>query len=170
MRILGIAGWSGAGKTTLLAKLIPELIGRGIRVSTLKHAHHGFDVDTPGKDSYVHRNAGATEVMVASAKRWALMHELRDAAEPSVADLITHMTPVDLLLIEGFKNEPHDKVEIFRATNDKPLLSAADPTYVAILSDGPVPDTKLPVIDLNDVGGIADFVLAHCQLIPMKVS
>lgn len=170
MRILGIAGWSGAGKTTLLAKLIPELTGRGIRVSTLKHAHHGFDVDTPGKDSYVHRDAGATEVMVASAKRWALMHELRDAPEPSVADLINHMTPVDLLLIEGFKNEPHDKVEIFRAAHDKPLLSAADPTYVAILSDGPVPDTKLPVIDLNDVGGIANFILAHCQLIPMKVS
>lgn len=169
MRILGIAGWSGAGKTTLLAKLIPELTARGIQVSTLKHAHHGFDVDTPGKDSYVHRAAGATEVMVASAKRWALMHELRDAPEPSVADLIGHMTPVDLLLIEGFKNEPHDKVEIYRAANGKPLLSATDPTYVAILSDGPVPDTKLPVIDLNDTGAIADFVLAHCRLLPASV-
>lgn len=170
MRILGIAGWSGAGKTTLLAKLIPALTAHGIRVSTLKHAHHGFDVDTPGKDSYVHRAAGAAEVMVASAKRWALMHELRDAPESSVADLISHMTPVDLLLIEGFKNEPHDKVEIFRAANGKALLSAADPTYVAILSDGPVPDTKLPVIDLNDTAAIANFILAHCQLIPMKVS
>lgn len=170
MRILGIAGWSGAGKTTLLAKLIPELTARGIRVSTLKHAHHGFDVDTPGKDSYIHRAAGASEVMVASGKRWALMHELRDAPEASVADLIGHMTPVDLLLIEGFKNEPHDKVEIFRTANGKPLLSATDPTYVAILSDGPVPDTKLPVIDLNDTAAIASFILTHCRLIAVNAS
>ena len=164
MRILGIAGWSGAGKTTLLAKLIPELTRRGIRVSTMKHAHHAFDVDTPGKDSYVHREAGATEVMVSSHKRWALMHELRDDAEPDAAELIRHMTPVDLLLIEGFKNEPHDKLEIYRAANGKPRLSAEDPTYVAILSDGPVADAKLPVIDLNDTMAIANFILAHCQL------
>ncbi|MDY0870800.1 molybdopterin-guanine dinucleotide biosynthesis protein B [Dongia rigui] len=164
MRILGIAGWSGAGKTTLLAKLIPELTKRGIRVSTMKHAHHAFDVDTPGKDSYVHREAGATEVMVASGKRWALMHELRDAAEPDATELIQHMTPVDLLLIEGFKNEPHDKLEIYRAENGKPLLSADDPTYIAILSDHPVPAAKLPVIDLNDVPAIAAFVLEHCRL------
>lgn len=164
MRILGIAGWSGAGKTTLLAKLIPELTRRGIRVSTMKHAHHAFDVDTPGKDSYVHREAGATEVMVSSHKRWALMHELRDDAEPDAAELIRHMTPVDLLLIEGFKNEPHDKLEIYRAANGKPRLSADDPTYVAILSDGPVAEAKLPVIDLNDTTAIADFILAHCQL------
>jgi molybdopterin-guanine dinucleotide biosynthesis protein B len=164
MRILGIAGWSGAGKTTLLAKLIPELTRRGIRVSTMKHAHHAFDVDTPGKDSYVHREAGATEVMVSSHKRWALMHELRDNAEPDAAELIRHMTPVDLLLIEGFKNEPHDKLEIYRAANGKPLLSAEDPTYVAILSDGPVADAKLAVIDLNDTVAIADFIMAHCQL------
>jgi len=166
MRILGIAGWSGAGKTTLLAKLIPELTKRGVRVSTMKHAHHAFDVDTPGKDSYVHREAGATEVMVSSGKRWALMHELRDNAEPDAAELIRHMTPVDLLLIEGFKNEPHDKLEIYRAENGKPLLSADDPTYVAILSDGPVAGAKLPLIDLNDIPAIADFVLAHCRLDP----
>lgn len=170
MRILGIAGWSGAGKTTLLAKLIPELTARGIRLSTLKHAHHGFDVDTPGKDSYVHRAAGATEVMVTSGKRWALMHELRDEAEPDVADLLRHMTPVDLLLIEGFKRQPHDKVEIFRGANGKPLLSASDPTYVAILSDAPLPDAHLPVIDLNDIGAIADFILAHCRLAPPRMA
>lgn len=164
MRILGIAGWSGAGKTTLLAKLIPELTRRGIRVSTMKHAHHAFDVDTPGKDSYVHREAGATEVMVSSGKRWALMHELRGDAQPDAGALIKHMTPVDLLLIEGFKNEPHDKLEIHRAENGKPLLSTDDPTYVAILSDGPVPGAKMPVIDLNDIPAIADFVMAHCQL------
>ncbi len=168
MRILGIAGWSGAGKTTLLAKLIPELTGRGIRLSTLKHAHHGFDVDTPGKDSYVHRAAGATEVMVTSGKRWALMHELRDEAEPDVADLLRHMTPVDLLLIEGFKRQPHDKVEIYRSANGKPLLSETDPTYVAILSDEPLPGAHLPVIDLNDIAAIADFILAHCRLSPPR--
>ncbi len=166
MRILGIAGWSGAGKTTLLAKLIPELTARGLRISTMKHAHHVFDVDTPGKDSYVHREAGATEVMVSSGKRWALMHELRDTPEPDVAELIRHMSPVDLLLIEGFKQEPHDKLEIYRSANGKPLLSATDPTYVAVLSDGPVAETKLPVIDLNDITAIADFVLAHCRLGP----
>lgn len=164
MKILGFAGWSGAGKTTLLAKLIPALLARGIRVSTLKHAHHGFDVDTPGKDSHVHRTAGATEVMVASGKRWALMHELRDDAEPDAASLIRHMTPVDLLLIEGFKSEPHDKIEIHRIANGKPLLSAQDPTYVAIASDGPVPDTQLPVLDINDVAAVAAFVVAHCRL------
>lgn len=164
MKILGVAGWSGAGKTTLLARLIPVLTARGFRVSTMKHAHHAFDVDTPGKDSYVHRAAGATEVMVASGRRWALMHELRDDPEPDAADLIRHMSPVDLLLIEGFKNEPHDKVEIYRESNGKPLLSAGDPTYVAILSDGPVAATQLPVIDLNDIAAIADFVIAHCGL------
>ena len=141
MQILGFAGWSGAGKTTVLAKLIPALTAKGLRVSTMKHAHHAFDVDTPGKDSYVHRAAGATEVMVSSGNRWALMHELRGDDEPDAAMLIGHMTPVDLLLIEGFKNEPHDKIEIYREANGKPLLSAADPTFVAICSDGPVPTT-----------------------------
>lgn len=166
MQILGFAGWSGAGKTTVLAKLIPALTAKGLRVSTMKHAHHAFDVDTPGKDSYVHRAAGATEVMVSSGNRWALMHELRGGDEPDAATLIGHMTPVDLLLIEGFKNEPHDKIEIYREANGKPLLSAGDPTFVAICSDGPVPTTSLPVIDLNDTTAIADFVIAHCRLEP----
>ena len=164
MKILGLGGWSGSGKTTLLAKLIPELVRRGITVSTMKHAHHGFDLDQPGKDSHVHRAAGATEVLISSEKRWALMHELREAAEPNAAELIRHMSPVDLLLIEGFKREPHDKLEIHRAENGKPMLSTDDPTYVAILSDGPVNGTKLPVLDLNDIPAIADFILAHCGL------
>lgn len=164
MKILGLGGWSGAGKTTLLARLIPELIRRGISVSTMKHAHHGFDVDQPGKDSYVHRQAGATEVLVASEKRWALMHESRQGSEPSAAELAKHMSPVDLLLVEGFKREPHDKLEIHRAENGKPLLSAGDATYVAIVSDAPVGDTNLPVIDLNDVSAIADFIVRHCGL------
>jgi molybdopterin-guanine dinucleotide biosynthesis protein B len=164
MKILGLAGWSGAGKTTLLAKLIPELTRRGITVSTLKHAHHAFDVDQPGKDSYIHREAGATEVMVASANRWALMHEHRGVAEPSSAALIRHMSPVDLLLIEGFKREQHDKLEIYREANGKPLIATEDPLVVAILADGPVPGARVPVIDLNDIAAIADFALRHCGL------
>jgi molybdopterin-guanine dinucleotide biosynthesis protein B len=162
MKILGMTGWSGAGKTTLLTKLIPELVRRGISVSTMKHAHHGFDVDTPGKDSYEHREAGATEVLVSSAKRWALMHEIRGAAEPAAAELIQHMTPVDLILIEGFKREAHDKVEIYRESNGKPLLSTGDPSFVAVFSDQAVPQTSLPVIDLNDTAAIADFIMRHC--------
>ena len=164
MKILGLGGWSGAGKTTLLGKLIPDLIRRGIAVSTMKHAHHAFDVDQPGKDSYVHRKAGATEVLIASQKRWALMHELREASEPSAAELAKRMSPVDLLLVEGFKREPHDKLEIYRAENAKPLLSTGDPTYVAILSDMTVSNTSLPVIDLNDIPAIADFIVKHCGL------
>src|SRR5246127_5740270 len=114
MRVIGLAGWSGAGKTTLLRKLIPELSGRGLLVSTLKHAHHSFDVDQPGKDSWQHRQAGAREVMVASGRRWALMHELRGAAEPSLDELLARMTPVDLLLVEGFKHHDHPKIEVYR--------------------------------------------------------
>jgi molybdopterin-guanine dinucleotide biosynthesis protein B len=161
MKILGLTGWSGAGKTTLIVKLVPELVGRGLKVSTIKHAHHAFDVDKPGKDSYRHREAGATEVLVASAHRWALMHELRDEEEPSAADLMRHMTPVDLLLIEGFKREPHDKLEIFRRGLGKPLLSADDPSFIAVLSDGAVPEIALPVIDLNDTCAIADFIIGR---------
>jgi molybdopterin-guanine dinucleotide biosynthesis adapter protein len=164
MKILGLGGWSGAGKTTLLSKLIPELIRRGVSVSTMKHAHHGFDVDQPGKDSYVHRQAGATDVLIASEKRWALMHELRQSSELSAADLAKHMSPVDLLLVEGFKREPHDKLEIYRAENGKPLLSTGDATYVAILSNTALGDTSLPVIDLNDIAAIADFIVKHCAL------
>src|SRR4051812_29472338 len=163
MKIFGIAGWSGSGKTSLMVRLLPELTRMGLRVSTMKHAHHAFDVDQPGKDSYVHREAGATEVLVASAHRWALMHEHRGAPEPDSAELIRHMSEVDLLLIEGFKRETHDKLEIYRAANGKPLLASEDPHVVAILADGPVPQrelsTKLPVIDLNDIGAIADFIL-----------
>ncbi|MDQ7251320.1 molybdopterin-guanine dinucleotide biosynthesis protein B [Dongia sedimenti] len=166
MKVLGLAGWSGAGKTTLLAKLIPELIRRGISVSTMKHAHHAFDVDTPGKDSYVHREAGATEVLVASGQRWALMHEHRGSPEPDSKALMRHMSEVDLLLVEGFKREDHDKLEIYREANGKPLLAAEDSHIVAILVDGPAPDSqiarRLPLIDLNDIGAIADFVMRHC--------
>jgi molybdopterin-guanine dinucleotide biosynthesis protein B len=164
MKLIGLSGWSGSGKTTLLVQLIPELTARGLAVSTIKHAHHGFDVDQPGKDSYAHRTAGAHEVMVASAQRWALMHEHRGAPEPTLSDLVQHMNPVDLLLVEGFKNDPHDKIEVFRRAVGKPLQCGGDPHIVAVVSDGPVPETGLPVIGLDDVSAIADFVLGHCGL------
>jgi molybdopterin-guanine dinucleotide biosynthesis protein MobB len=164
MKIFGLAGWSGSGKTTLTARLLPELIGRGLSVSTMKHAHHSFDIDQPGKDSYVHRMAGASEVLVASASRWALMHEHRGASEPVAAELIRHMTPVDLLLIEGFKREPHPKLEIYRKANGKPLLHPDDPHIVAVASDIALPHSPLPILSIDDIPAIADFIVRHCEL------
>ena len=164
MRVFGLAGWSGSGKTTLLTKLIPELIGRGVKVSTIKHAHHEFDIDKPGKDSWLHRQAGASEVMVASARRFALMHELRDAPEPSLDELVARMTPVDLLLVEGFKRHPHPKLEIHRPSNGKPLLCPEDPHIVAVASDVPLDRIAVPRLDLNDAPAIADFILSRLEL------
>jgi molybdopterin-guanine dinucleotide biosynthesis protein B len=161
MRIIGLAGWSGAGKTTLAAKLLPELIGRGLTISSVKHAHHAFDVDQPGKDSYVHRMAGASEVLVSSARRFALMHELRGAPEPTLPELLSKLAPVDLVLVEGFKRERHPKIEVHRAANGKPWLHPDDPAIRAIASDVAPPDARLPVVALDDVGAIADAVLAH---------
>lgn len=164
MKVFGISGWSGSGKTTLIRALIPALVGRGLSVSTMKHAHHTFDIDKPGKDSYEHRKAGATEVLISSAHRWALMHELRGAPEPSTAELLRQMTPVDLLLIEGFKTETHDKLEVHRPALGKPLLSPDDPNIVAIASDASLPGAGPPQLDLNDIEAIADFIIAHCGL------
>ena len=161
MRIIGIAGWSGAGKTTLLAKLIPRLTARGVRVSTVKHAHHAFDVDQPGKDSHTHRMAGATEVLVSSVNRWALVHELRGAAEPKLSDLLGKLAPVDLVIVEGFKHGAHPKLEIYRSAVGKPPLHTDDPHIVAVASDAPVPSARVPVVALDDVDAIADLVLAH---------
>ncbi|MCS0496599.1 molybdopterin-guanine dinucleotide biosynthesis protein B [Ancylobacter sp. MQZ15Z-1] len=161
MRVIGFAGWSGAGKTTLLARLIPVLVARGHSVSTLKHAHHNFDVDKPGKDSHTHRMAGATEVLVASANRWALMHELRGAPEPELPELLAHLAPVDLVLVEGYKRDHHPKIEIHRAEVGKPFLHPEDPHIVAIASDSALPDVALPVIGLDDVETIADAVERH---------
>ena len=161
MRIFGLAGWSGSGKTTLMTALIPEFVSRGITVSTIKHAHHAFDVDQPGKDSWRHRQAGAREVMVSSQHRWALMHELRGAPEPSFDELVRRMTPVDLLLVEGFKRHPHPKIEVYRPSLGKPLLHPEDPFVVAIASDETLPELPLPWLPLSDAGAIADFILAH---------
>ena len=164
VKVFGLAGWSGSGKTTLMRALIPALIGCGLRVSTLKHAHHAFDIDQPGKDSYEHREAGATEVLVASAERWALMHELRGAPEPTTERLIGLMTPVDLVLIEGFKREDHDKIEVHRPVLGKPLLCVHDPHIVAVASDAALAGLSVPRLDLNDAAAIADFVIGHCAL------
>ncbi|MGF6230344.1 molybdopterin-guanine dinucleotide biosynthesis protein B [Inquilinus ginsengisoli] len=158
MRVLGIAGWSGSGKTTLLAKLIPALIGRGLTVSTVKHAHHDFDVDQPGKDSWRHREAGATEVLVSSDQRWALMHEHRGAAEPPLAALLAKLQPVDLVLVEGFKRESYPKLEVWRAGTGKTPLHPEDPSIVAVVSDGPIADPARQRLDIDDIEAIADFV------------
>ena len=164
MKRFGIAGWSGSGKTTLVRRLLPELIGRGLAVSTVKHAHHNFDVDRPGKDSYEHRLAGAKEVLVASSVRWALMHESRGEIEPSLNDLVARMAPVDLILIEGFKSESYHKLEVHRPSIGKKLLCVEDADVVALASDAPVEGTKLRVLDLDNVAEIADFIIAHCGL------
>lgn len=161
MRIIGLAGWSGSGKTTLITKVLPVLIGRGLKVSTLKHAHHGFDLDKPGKDSFMHRASGATEVIISSERRWAVLHELRGEEEWDMPALLAKASPVDLLLIEGFKREPFPKLEIFRKDNGKPLLHPDDPHIVAVASDAPVPDAKVPVIDLNNIETVAEILLKH---------
>ncbi|MCW5691714.1 MAG: molybdopterin-guanine dinucleotide biosynthesis protein B [Pseudolabrys sp.] len=161
MRIVGLAGWSGSGKTTLITRLVPVLKARGLSISTLKHAHHGFDLDRPGKDSFRHREAGATEVIVSSASRWAILHELRDEEEWNLLDLVAKMSPVDLVLVEGFKRDPFPKIEVHRAGNGKPLIHPDDPYIVAIAADIAVPQATVPVVDLNDVGAIAELLLAH---------
>jgi len=161
MHIIGLAGWSGSGKTTLITKLIPRLRARGLRVSTLKHAHHGFDLDRPGKDSFMHREAGATEVLISSAKRWAILHELREEPEWDLGGLVAKMSPVDLVLVEGFKRDAFPKLEIHRVANGKPLLYLQDPHIVAVASDSLLPGTPLPVLDLNDIEPIVDFLLAR---------
>ncbi len=160
MRIFGVAGWSGSGKTTLLIQIIPLLVARGLTVSTIKHAHHEFDIDRPGKDSWRHRQAGATEVMIASARRWALMHELRGAPEPTLEELAAHITPVDLLLVEGFKRHPHPKIEVHRPSLGKPLLYPDDPTVVAIAADEPLA-APVPLLPLGDPPAVAAFIAEH---------
>ncbi len=161
MKVIGLAGWSGSGKTTLLAKVIPVLVKRGRKVSTVKHAHSGFDVDVPGKDSHTHRQAGASEVFVSSGRRWAQMHELRGDAEPGLQDILKRLSPVDLVIVEGYKRHSHPKLEVYRAEVGKPLLHPGDDWIVAVASDAPVPDAKVPVLDLNDIEKIADVLLVE---------
>jgi molybdopterin-guanine dinucleotide biosynthesis adapter protein len=163
MRVIGLAGWSGAGKTTLVRRLIPALNARGLSVSTIKHAHHAFEIDKPGKDSWEHRAAGASEVLVVSSQRLALMRELRGAPEPGLADLLRMLAPVDLVLIEGFKRDAHAKMEVFRASNGKPPLHLDDPHIVALISDLAAPPAQLPHAHIDDIAAVCDLLLAHAQ-------
>ena len=163
MKIFGFAGWSGSGKTTLIEKLIPRFAGAGLRVSLIKHAHHTFDVDQPGKDSYRHRHAGAAEVLVTSSRRWVLMHELRGAHEPPFEEQVKRLSPCDLLLVEGFKHAPIPKLEVWRAEPGEALLHPNDTHIVAVASDAKI-ETRLPLLDLNDDAGIARFILGHLKL------
>ena len=163
MRLYGVVGWKNAGKTGLMERLVTEITGRGVSVSTVKHAHHSFDVDHPGKDSHRHRIAGAREVLLASRNRVALMQELRDAPEPPLSDLLARLSPVDLVLIEGYKRDTHPKVEAHRAVTGNPLIAPGDPTVRAVASDTPLTLDR-PVFDLDDTVAIADFILAEVGL------
>lgn len=163
MKLYGVVGWKNSGKTGLMERLVAEFVARGLRVSTLKHAHHVFDVDQPGKDSHRHREAGATEVLLSSGRRWALMHELREAKEPSLEELLEKLSPVDLVLVEGYKRDSHPKVEAHRAETGQPLLAVEDPTVRAVASDSK-PDVSVPVLDLNDTKAIADFISGELGL------
>lgn len=160
MKVFGFAGYSGAGKTTLIEQLIPRFVMEGLRVSLIKHAHHDFDLDHPGKDSYRHREAGATEVFLVSRRRWVLMHELRGQPEPSLEEQLAHMSPCDLVLVEGFKYTAIPKIEVHRQVNGKPLIYPENGNIVALASDIRL-ESPLPWIDLNDIDAIAAFILRH---------
>ncbi len=163
MKVIGISGYSGSGKTTLLEKVIPLLVAEGLRVSLIKHAHHGFDVDQPGKDSYRHRQAGCAEVLVSSGQRWVMMHELRGAPEPSLQEQLKRFSPCDLVLVEGYKSEPIPRIEVHRRDSAQPLLHPNDPNVVAIATDEPL-DTKLPQIDIDDAPAVARFIVRQFAL------
>ena len=165
MKVFGVAGYKNAGKTTLVVDLVRDLARRGLRVATVKHAHHDFDIDHPGKDSHQHRSAGASEVIVASSRRWAHIVELADRPEPSLDDLLTHVAAdIDLVLVEGFKHGDHPKLEIRRVGSDAPLIAAEHGSVRVIVSDGDVPDAPVPVLDRADVAAIADFILGQVGL------
>ena len=164
MRVYGVTGWKNSGKTTLMERLVAEITRRGFSVSTLKHAHHGFDVDQPGKDSHRHRMAGARQVLGASGARWARMTELGGGAEPPLAALLARLDPVDLVLVEGYKRDAHPKVEAFRAATGNTLIAADDPTVRAIAADVDLPGQQLPVFDLDDTTGVAAFILRDLGL------
>ena len=164
MRLYGVTGWKNSGKTVLVERLVAHLAARGLTVATVKHAHHAFDPDRPGKDSHRHRAAGAAQVLVASSKRWALMTELRGAPEPTLDQLLPHLAPADLVLVEGYKRDRHPKIEARRAATAQTLIAAGDPTIEAIASDAPLPGLAIPVLDLDDIPAIADFILTRTGL------
>ncbi|MBY0430885.1 MAG: molybdopterin-guanine dinucleotide biosynthesis protein B [Rhodospirillales bacterium] len=162
MRIMGVAGYSGSGKTTLIIRLVPLLKARGLSVSTIKQAHPDFDMDKPGKDSHRHREAGAREVLVTSARRWALLHELE--GEPVMDDLVGRLSPVDIVIVEGFRTWPHPRIEVHRPALGKPLLQPEDPNVVAVASDAALTGLPVPVLPLDDAAALCEFVLSHCRL------
>jgi molybdopterin-guanine dinucleotide biosynthesis protein MobB len=166
MKVIGIVGWKNNGKTTLVVRLLEHLVARGYRVSTVKHAHHSVDVDRPGKDSWRHREAGAAEVMLATARRWALIHELREEEEPPLDALLARLSPVDLVIVEGFKRFPHPKIEVHRQERGTPLLARDDPAIIAIASDELLPDMALPVVALDDIPAVAEIILRRLELEP----
>lgn len=159
MQVFGVVGWKNNGKTTLVVRLVEHLTGLGWRVSTVKHAHHTVDIDQPGKDSWRHRHAGATEVVLATERRWAIIHELRDAPEPPLDELLARMSPVDLVIVEGFKRFPHPKLEVHRKERGTPLLAREDRTIVGLASDMSFPDLDLPQFHIDDVPAVAGFIL-----------
>lgn len=164
MKIYGVTGWKNTGKTGLMERLVTEITGRGFSVSTVKHAHHSTEIDHPGRDSYRHREAGAREVVVSSPVRWAILHELRGAQEPSLADLLDRLSPVDLVLVEGYKREAHPKIEAHRAASGKALLAPGNSTIRAVASDCAHDGLAVPVFHLDDTAAIADFILAEVGL------
>lgn len=161
MRVIGLAGWSGSGKTTLVTRVIPVLVERGLRVATVKHAHHDFDTDQPGKDSWLHRRAGASEVAIVSDRRWAIVHELGKEPEPQLMDVLAKLSPMDLVIVEGFKRHPHPKLEVYRASVGKPLLHPDDDCIVAIATDAALPQAQVPVVMLDDIETIANVLQAE---------
>ena len=163
MRVIGLAGWSGSGKTTLITKVIPVLAARGLKVATVKHAHHDFDTDQPGKDSWLHRRAGASEVGIVSARRWAIVHELGEEAEPQLMEVLGKLSPVDLVIVEGFKRNTHPKLEVYRAAIGKPLLHPEDDCIVAVATDAALPQAQVPVVMLDDIETIANVLQAEAR-------
>ena len=165
MEVFGLAGWSGSGKTTLIKRLIPVLTDRGISVSTIKHAHHSFDIDEPGKDSFEHRLAGAEEVLISSENRWAIIHENKGFMEPELSDLLSKLSPVNLVLVEGFKNLKFQKLEIYREANKKPLLQKNDTNICAVVSDIGLTNIEVPVFGLDDIKTISEFIMQNTGLL-----
>jgi molybdopterin-guanine dinucleotide biosynthesis adapter protein len=163
-KVIGVAGFKNAGKTTLVEKLVTELTRRGRRISTVKHAHHSFDIDHEGRDSFRHRRAGASEVAVVSQSRWAIIHESRDDSEPSLHDVLSMLSPCDLVIVEGYKRDSHDKIEVRNLALDHPKLAGDDPTIIAIAVDGAIAGAPVPVFDRDDVTALASFIERHMGL------
>ncbi len=163
-KIIGVAGFKNAGKTTLVEKLVADLTARGFRISTVKHAHHSFDIDHEGRDSFRHRKAGATEVAVVSSGRWALIHELRNEAEPYLEDILRKLVPCDLIIVEGYKRDAHDKIEVRNLSLDHPPLAGSDPTIVAIAATGEIAGSPVPVFGRDDVTALSSFIISHMEL------